>query len=69
MRRINIYIDEELDDRAAREARRRHVSKAALIRHCLLAELGGDDGDPVDAIVGASNAEPAADINAVLYGR
>ena len=69
MRRINIYIDEELDKRAGREARRRKISKAALIRESLLAELGPDTGrDPIDELVGLSAAEPSDDIDSVIYG-
>ncbi|MHB8296782.1 MAG: ribbon-helix-helix domain-containing protein [Acidimicrobiales bacterium] len=69
MRRINIYIDEELDHRATREARRRDVSKAALIRQSLLTELGpSSDRDPLDGLVGLSDAEPVDDIDSVIYG-
>lgn len=68
VRRINVYIDEELDDRATREARRRKISKAGLIRASLLAELGPADGDASDALVGLSDAEPVDDIDAVIYG-
>jgi hypothetical protein len=69
VRRINIYIDDELDRRAEREARRRQVSKAALIRQSLLTELGpAEHSDPVDDLVGLSDAEPANDIDAVVYG-
>jgi len=68
MRRINIYIDEDLDRRAEREARRRNISKAALIRQSLLAALGpADDRDPIDLLVGLSDAEPVDDVDAVIY--
>ena len=68
MRRINIYIDEALDDRVEREARRRKMSKAALIRESLVARLGpGQNGDPLDDLIGMSEAEPADDIDAVIY--
>lgn len=68
MRRINIYIDEDLDRRADREARRRKISKAALIRQSLLAELGPSGArDPIDALVGLSDAAPADDIDSVIY--
>lgn len=69
MRRINIYMDDELDVRAEREARRRKISKAALIRQSLLVELGPNrDRDPVDELVGISDAEPVDDIDSVIYG-
>jgi hypothetical protein len=68
MRRINIYMDEELDERAEREARRRRTSKAALIRQSLLTELGPrTPRDPVDQLVGASDAEPVDSIDSVIY--
>lgn len=69
MHRINIYIDAELDERVEREATLRRTSKAALIRQSLLAELGPrDHGDPLDRLIGASDAEPVDDIDAVIYG-
>ncbi len=69
VRRINIYIDDELDQRTQSEARRRGISKAALIRQCLLGELGASgDRDPLDDLVGISDAEPVDDIDAFLYG-
>jgi hypothetical protein len=69
MRRINVHIDEDLDERAEREARRRKVSKAALIRHSLRAELGvAPARDPLDELVGMSDAEPTDDVDAVIYG-
>lgn len=68
MRRINIYIDDDLDRRAEREARRRKVSKAALIRESLHAALGPTkDRDPIDLLVGLSDAHPVDDIDAVIY--
>jgi len=68
VRRINIYIDEDLDGRAEREARRRNISKAALIRQSLLAALGpAADRDPIDRLVGLSDAEPVDDVDAVIY--
>ena len=70
VRRINIYIDDDLDKRAEREARRRNMSKAALIRESLLAALGPTkDRDPIDRLVGMSDAEPVDDVDAVIYGR
>jgi hypothetical protein len=69
VRRINLYIDEELDDRAGAEARRRRISKAALVRQSLRETLGpGEAPDPIDELVGFSDAEPADDIDAVIYG-
>jgi hypothetical protein len=49
-------------------ARRRRTSKAALIRQSLLTELGPrTPRDPVDQLVGASDAEPVDSIDSVIY--
>jgi uncharacterized protein (DUF58 family) len=69
VRRINIYIDEDLDQRAEREARRRRTSKAALIRQGLVLVLGASTGkDAVDDLVGLSEADPTDNIDEVIYG-
>jgi hypothetical protein len=70
VKRLQISIDVELDDALAAEAARRGVSKAALIREFVRDRLG--DGsrsvrDPLDDLLGASDAEPG-DIDEVVYG-
>jgi hypothetical protein len=45
---ITITITEDLDQRAAAEARRRGISKSELIREGLGAVLGGDTGEQGD---------------------
>jgi Ribbon-helix-helix protein, copG family len=45
---ITITITEDLDKRAALEARRRGISKSELIREGLGAVLGGEAGDQED---------------------
>ena len=69
MRRINVYIDEELDRRAESEARRRHISKAELIRAGLAAEIGRNEPRPgaEGELVGISDAEPIDDIDGIIY--
>ena len=73
MRRINVVIDPELDDRLEQEASALGVSKSALVRDCVergLAPAPYDNGlwrvaeelSPLFADV-----EPA-DIDTVLYG-
>ncbi|MGH9184744.1 MAG: CopG family transcriptional regulator [Acidimicrobiales bacterium] len=66
MRRINITIDEELDDRLEREARRSGTSKSAVIREGLQLILPAE-GDPLDALAGAAAGEPVDDIDEVIY--
>lgn len=68
MRRLQIYIEDEMDELLAVEARREGTSKAALIRDAVrerYAEYGRQD--PLDDWVGAVDAEPA-DIDDVVYG-
>ena len=70
MRRIQIHIDESLDDAAEAEASRRGVSKAALIRSSLERELGAKKPaakDPWEAMSGWLDDGPVADLDAVIY--
>ena len=67
MRRLQIYIEVEMDELLAVEARREGTSKAALIRDAVrerYAEYGRRD--PLDDWVGAVDVEPA-DIDDVVY--
>jgi ribbon-helix-helix CopG family protein len=70
MRRIQIHIDEALDDAAEAEAARRGLSKAALIRASLARELAGQtpgDTDPWQALTGWLDDGPVEDLDAVIY--
>lgn len=70
MRRIQLHLDEVMDDGLADEARRQGISKAALIRRLLSQSVNASPGpDPVDAVIGAGDGVPADDIDAVVYGR
>jgi len=72
MRRIQIHIDEALDDAAEAEAARRGLSKAALIRASLAHELAVDERpatDPWEAITGWLDDGPVDDLDAVIYER
>ena len=69
MKRLQIYIEEELDEALAVEAVRSKTSKAALIREFVAERLGGGAGrrDPLDELVGAYEGE-AGSIDDVVYG-
>ncbi|MDN5859227.1 MAG: ribbon-helix-helix domain-containing protein [Pseudonocardia sp.] len=71
MRRIQIYMDEELDSALEAESRRTGRSKAALIRQCVAQQfrpLPRPEDDPLAAFLGASDDDPVDDIDAVVYG-
>lgn len=70
VKRLQISIEEEMDDALAIEAARRRVSKAALIREFVQDRLRrrpalGDDS--ISALIGSVDVEPA-DIDEVVYG-
>jgi Ribbon-helix-helix protein, copG family len=68
MKRLQISIEEELDDALAVEAARRRTSKAALIREFVGERLGGKrpSADAMAALIGDIDAE-AGDIDDVVY--
>ena len=69
MRRLQIYIEEDLDDALAVRARRGHTSKAALIREAVRLSMG-ERPRPVDPFrdwIGGSDAAPAP-VDEVVYG-
>lgn len=73
MRRINIVIDPELDDRLEREAAARNTSKSALVRECVergLPVVPFDNGLRAigELSVLFADVEPVADIDEYLYG-
>lgn len=71
MRRIQIYIDEELDERLQAEARKSGCSKASLIRESVAARYGEStpiEEDPLSRLIGEVDADPAA-VDDVVYPR
>jgi hypothetical protein len=73
VKRLQIMIEEELDDLLALEARRERTSKAALIRRYVRERLRSDrlppiEEDPLWRFAGGSDAEPVDDIDEFLYG-
>jgi len=73
MRRINIVIDPDLDDRLEREAAARNTSKSALVRECVERGLSREVEDNGLAWIGElaplfADVEPVDDIDEYLYG-
>jgi hypothetical protein len=70
MRRLQIMIDEDLDDALALQARAERTSKAALIRRYVRERLGRSrsGGDSLWTFAGTVDGEPADDIDEVVYG-
>jgi len=71
MKRLQIYIDEEMDDALGVEAARLGTSKAELIRRYVAKLLPARSrrADPIDEIVGLyTDVEPVDDIDEVIYG-
>lgn len=69
MKRLQIYIDEEMDDALAIRARRAHTSKAALIRAAVRRSIGESEApvDPFRDWIGGSDAAPGS-VDDVVYG-
>ena len=72
MKRLQIMIEQELDDALARQASEEGVSKAALIRRYVadrLRPLPPFEEDPLWELVGiAGDGDPVPDIDEFLYG-
>lgn len=69
MKRLQIYIDEDMDDALVVRARRTHTSKAALIRDAVRRSIGEQEPtvDPFRDWIGGSDALPAP-VDDVVYG-
>ena len=69
MKRLQIYIEEELDDALAVRARRTHTSKAALIRDAVRRAIGDSEAtvDPFRDWIGGGDGAPAP-VDDVVYG-
>ena len=68
MKRLQIYIDQELDDALEVRARRAHTSKAALIREAVRRSIGEPEPrvDPFRDWIGGSDVA-SAPIDEVVY--
>lgn len=67
MKRLQIYIEPEMDEALAREAAREGVSKAAIIRRLIAVHAGGKAADPIDDLVGVFPEAPGR-VDDVVYG-
>ena len=74
MKRLQIYLDEAMDDALGREASRRGVSKAAIVREAVAKEVDGavpppDANDRWGGLIGLfDDPDPVQDIDDFLYG-
>lgn len=70
MKRIQLYMDDDLDDALSAKAFRLGISRSALVRDAVRLSLradSGDPGDPVDELIGWLDVEPEDDIDSVIY--
>jgi predicted transcriptional regulator len=68
MRRIQIYIEDSVDDRLTRRARRERRSKASLIREAVERAYPESQHEPFDAWAGGIDEAPG-EIDDVVYRR
>jgi Ribbon-helix-helix protein, copG family len=68
VKRLQIYIEPDMDAALAREAARTGVSKAAIIRRLIAIHTGGPASDPIDDLIGVFPEAPGT-VDDVVYGR
>jgi len=71
VKRLQIHIEEELDDALAVEAAKRRTSKAALIRQAVAAQYAPAAPDALLRLAGRLDGRPedSGSIDDVVYGR
>lgn len=70
MKRIQLYMDDDLDDALSAKAFRLGISRSALVRDAVRLSLRADSGGPgdsVDELIGWLDVEPEDDIDSVIY--
>ena len=71
VRRIQLYLDDDVDDALTAQAAKLGTTRSALVRDAVSASLGSDPhagSDPLDDVVGSLDVEPDEDIDSVIYG-
>jgi len=74
LKRVQLMLDEDLDEAVSLEARRRRVSKSevvrSILREQLIPSLPPLEEDPLWKFIGAGKGAPgdSASIDEVLYG-
>ena len=71
VRRIQIHIEEDLDDLLQLEAAKLNRSKASLIQECVSARYGKEPqtgNDPLEAMIGTVDIDPE-NVDDVVYGQ
>lgn len=71
MKRLQVYIEEDVDRALGVEARRRRKSKAALIRQYVAERLQEPGPDPIEAFIGSfdGGADLSGSVDEVVYGK
>ena len=71
MRRIQLYLEDDIDEALSVAAARRGISRSALMRDAVRVALASESeelADPLDSLVGGVDVEPDDDLDAVIYG-
>ena len=70
MRRIQLYLDDDMDDALTAQAAKLGTTRSALVRDAVRASVGADlhAADPFDDLIGWLDVEPDDDFDAVIYG-
>ena len=71
MRRIQLYLEEDIDEALSVAAARRGMSRSALMRDAVRAALAAETetlADPLGSLVGSVDVEPDDDLDSVIYG-
>ena len=71
VRRIQLYLEDDIDEALSVAAARRGISRSALMRGAVRVALAAETealADPLDTLVGSVDVEPDDDLDAVIYG-